>query len=112
MFPIYERELAGIVIIPLLLSLFSIAGLGGGGIVIPLTMMLFVFDTKNAIAISNFTIFICSATRYIYTLDKKHPEKKEYVLIDYNIAIVMLPTIMMGSLTGVFLNIILPAVVL
>ncbi|CDW79605.1 UNKNOWN [Stylonychia lemnae] len=111
-FPIYERELAGILIIPCLLSLFSIAGLGGGGVIIPLSMIFFVFDTKNAIAISNFAIFTCSVTRYLYTLDKKNPEKKEYVLIDYNIAIVMLPTVMMGSLTGVFLNIILPAIVL
>ena len=96
----------------MLLSLFSIAGLGGGGIIIPFSMIFFVFDTKNAIAISNFAIFTCSVTRYIYTLDKKHPEKKENVIIDYNLAIVMLPTVMMGSLTGVFLNIIFPAIVL
>lgn len=112
MFPIYPREMIGIVIIPLLLSLFSIAGLGGGGIIIPFSMVFFVFDTKNAIAISNFAIFTCSITRFLYTLDKKHPDKKENVLIDYTIAIVMLPVVMMGSLTGVFLNIMLPALVL
>eukprot|EP00347_Sterkiella_histriomuscorum_P016584 403352629 len=113
-FPIYEKELVGIVIIPLLLSLFSIAGLGGGGIIIPFSMIFFVFDTKNAIAISNFAIFTCSVTRYIYTLDKKHPhpDKKQNVIIEYNLAIVMLPTVMMGSLTGVFLNIIFPAIAL
>lgn len=92
--------------------MYSIAGLGGGGVIIPLSMIFFVFDTKNAIAISNFAIFTCSISRFIYTLDKKHPEKKEYILIDYNIAIVMLPTVMMGSLTGVFLNIIFPAIFL
>eukprot|EP00347_Sterkiella_histriomuscorum_P009932 403339320 len=113
-FPIYQKELVGIVIIPLLLSLFSIAGLGGGGIIIPFSMIFFVFDTKNAIAISNFAIFTCSVTRYIYTLDKKHPhpDKKQNVIIEYNLAIVMLPTVMMGSLTGVFLNIIFPAIAL
>ena len=111
-FPIYEKELLGIILIPLLLGAFSIAGLGGGGIIIPFSMIFFVFDTKDAIAISNFAIFTCSITRYIYTFDKMHPEKKEYVLIDYNIAIIMLPTVMMGSLIGVYLNIMLPAIIL
>lgn len=111
-FPIYPRELFAIVVIPILLSLFSIAGLGGGGIIIPFSMVFFVFDTKNAIAISNFAIFTCSVARYLYTLDKKHPEKKDNVLIDYNLAIVMLPVVMTGSLTGVLLYVILPAVIL
>ena len=75
-------------------------------------MLFFGFDTKNAIAVSNFTIFTCSVTRYLYTLDKKHPVKKHSVIIDYNIAIVMMPTVMIGSILGVFVNIVFPAVML
>ena len=52
---------------------FCIAGLGGGGAIIPLSMIFLSFDTKDAIAISNFGIFAISVMRFIYCLDKKHP---------------------------------------
>jgi len=88
------------------------AGIGGGGVVVPLCMTLFGFTTKEAIAISGFTIFWCSATRFIFNINQKHPEKKDVVVIDYGLATVMLPTVLMGSLVGVFLNVILPPLIL
>jgi len=112
LFPITGFEILGTLLTSMILSLFSIAGLGGGGIVIPFSMLFYDFNTKNAMAISNFTIFACSISRYLYTMDKKHPVKKDCVLIDYSIAIVMMPTVMMGSLLGVFVNILFPTVML
>ncbi|CDW75048.1 UNKNOWN [Stylonychia lemnae] len=91
---------------------FSVAGLGGGGVIIPFSMIFFDFNTKDAIAISNFGIFTGAISRYIYSLDKKHPEKENAVIIDYNLAILMLPTVMMGSLIGVYFNIMLPSILL
>jgi uncharacterized membrane protein YfcA len=41
------------------------SGLGGGGITIPILIYFFKFETKEAIAISGFTIFIGSLTRFI-----------------------------------------------
>ena len=86
-------------------------GIGGGGAVVPFTMMFFSFTTKEAIAISGFSIFICSLARYIYTINDKHPEK-DAVIIDYGLASIMLPAVMMGSMVGVLANVMLPSLVL
>ncbi len=40
-----------------------------------------------------------------------HPEKNT-VVIDYGLATVMLPTVLTGSLIGVFLNVMLPPLIL
>jgi uncharacterized membrane protein YfcA len=40
-----------------------------------------------------------------------HPEKKA-VVIDYGLATIMLPVVMMGSMTGVLINIMFPSLIL
>lgn len=87
------------------------AGIGGGGIVIPLLMILFGFDTKSAISISGFSILLCSVVRFVVNFKQMHPEKNT-VVIDYGLATVMLPTVLTGSLIGVFLNVMLPPLIL
>jgi uncharacterized membrane protein YfcA len=74
-------------------------------------MMFFSFSTKEAIAISGISIFMCSLARYIYTYSDKHPVK-DAVIIDYGLASIMLPAVMMGSMIGVLANVMLPSLVL
>ena len=93
------------------MALSTIAGIGGGGVVTPMCMTFFVFGTKKAIAISGFSILVCSFVKFFMSLRSKHP-KKDTVLIDYGLATVMLPTVLMGSLTGVLVNVMLPALLL
>lgn len=93
------------------MTLSTMGGIGGGGAVVPFTMMFFGFSTKEAIAISGFAIFLCSLVRYCYTINDKHPEK-DAVIIDYGLATIMLPAVMMGSMVGVLANVLLPALIL
>jgi uncharacterized membrane protein YfcA len=86
-------------------------GIGGGGVVVPFTMTFFNFNTKEAIAISGFSIFCSSIMRYVYQFHDKHPEK-DAVIIDYGLATIMLPSVIMGSMIGVLTNQALPAVLL
>ena len=58
-----------------LITVMSLARIGGGGVVIVLIQHLLYFELKEAIAISGFSMFTCALTRYIITLDKRHPEK-------------------------------------
>lgn len=46
--------------------------------------------------------------RYFLTASKRHPEKKTCVALDYGLATVMMPTVLMGSFLGVWFNIMLP----
>ena len=93
------------------MALAVISGIGGGGIIVSLLMVFYKLNTKEAIAVSGFTIFAGSVCRFIVTINKRHPEKDAPV-IDYGLANIMLPTVLVGSLIGVFLNLMLPALVL
>ena len=66
-FPIYMSEFFGIIVMAALLALANVGGIGGGGLIIPITMAMFTFTTKEAIALSGFTIFTGSVARFIYS---------------------------------------------
>lgn len=87
------------------------AGVGGGGIVVPLTMIFFGFTIKEAIAISGFIIFACALSRYLFYLSEKHPDK-ETPIVNYDLATVMLPLVMVGSMLGVMVNLMFPSLIL
>lgn len=110
-FPLVPIEITGTVVLTILMALAVMSGIGGGGIIVSLLMVFYQLDTKAAIAVSGFTILTGSLARYIITINARHPHKDAPV-IDYGIANVMLPTVLIGSLVGVFLNIILPALIL
>jgi len=110
-FPIYQAEFAGFLILPTLVGLANVAGIGGGGITVPIVMICWGFNTKESVAISSATIFVGSVVRFFYSIDRKHPEKKA-TSIDYGIVIVMLPLVLVGAFTGVLVNIVLPPIIL
>ncbi len=80
-----------------MLALCNVGGVGGGGVANPLIMIFFHFKTKEAIAISSFTIFMSSVARFLYILNERNPKKKFVVLIDYGLASVMMPATLAGS---------------
>lgn len=92
-------------------ALNNVAGIGGGGLEISFTMLFFVMSTKEAISLSSFAIICSSLARYVQTIKWKHPEK-DAVVIDYNIAAVMMPTVLVGSFVGAFLNVIMPTIII
>lgn len=110
-FPIQGIEIGGTVVLTILMAMAVMSGIGGGGIIVPLLMMFYSLETKAAVAVSGFTILTGSVTRFIVTYKEKHPNK-DAVCIDYGITNVMLPTVLVGSIAGVFFNMALPAVLI
>jgi len=104
-------EFVGVVLLPILLGMANVGGIGGGGIIIPFLMTFWGFDTKGAIAISNMTIFVGAVTRFLYTYKNRHPDKPA-TTIDYGVVIIMMPLVLVGSFVGVLVNIILPSMAL
>jgi uncharacterized membrane protein YfcA len=100
-------EIGGTAVLTLLMALAVMSGIGGGGIIVPLLIIFYKLDTKNAVATSGFTILTGSVTRYLITLNERHPDK-DATCVDYSITNVMLPAILMGSIIGVFFNIAFP----
>ena len=69
------------------------------------------FPVKIAFPISNFIIFFCSVmTFYLGAQDKReHPEQN---FVNFNMAMIFCPTMLLGTKFGVILNNVLPNLVL
>ena len=109
----FGLEFWGMLMVITVLIIANMGGLGGGGIVLPVCMLFFRFDAKNSIALSNSSIFVASTIIYFLNSPKSHPLKKgNGILVDMNLAIIMLPMIISGVGFGVIFNIMLPEVVI
>lgn len=107
----YATEFVGLFTLSALVGMANVGGIGGGGITVPIVAICWGFTTKEAIALSGATIFWGSIVRFFWSIDKKHPEKKA-THIDYGIVIVMLPLVIVGSATGVLVNLSMPPILL
>lgn len=106
-------EYVGIVTLPILLGLANVGGIGGGGLIIPLAIGCWGFNTAEAVAISNSTVFMGALIRYIgFSIHEKHPSSPvPKTVIDYDLASIMMPAVMFGAFTGLYLSVMLPAAV-
>ncbi len=92
--------------------LSSSAGVGGGGINVPIFILLFGFTFEEAVIFSNFTILGNYLSQVIVNSRKHHPILINRPLIYFEIVLILLPCQLGGSNLGALLNIILPAFVL
>ena len=110
--PMTAMEWVGNFVTVIVLLVSNCGGLGGGGAFIPVAMIFYGFNAKQAIGLSNASICVASIIRYIVNFKKSHPLKEgKGVLVDYNVASLMLPMIVVGATTGVMINKILPPII-
>lgn len=84
-------------------------GVGGAGVQIPILVVFMHMSAKNAVPLGNFSIFLSSFLRYFVNSTRPHPLKKgKGILVDYDLAIIMIPLIIMGSSFGALFNNLLP----
>lgn len=105
-------EIWGIVTFAIVMALSNVAGVGGGGVAIPIIMAMFKFTTKPAIAISSFSIFLTTLLRFIINFRERHPEKSRVVVIDYDLVSIMMPTTLAGAQIGAFILVTFPSVII
>lgn len=106
-FPITPKEVIGAVLIIIGSALSNAGGIGGGGLLVPILILYLNFNTKEAIPISKLMIFAGSLTALLMGLKNKNPYR-DATAIDYNIAIVVIPLVLFGTMIGVTLNKIFP----
>ncbi|XP_010936218.1 sulfite exporter TauE/SafE family protein 4 [Elaeis guineensis] len=85
----------------------TVGGVGGGGIFVPMLNLIIGFDTKAAAALSKCMIMGASASSVWYNLRVSHPSK-EVPIIDYNLALLFQPMLMLGITIGVELSVVFP----
>ncbi|GFP91228.1 hypothetical protein PHJA_001266800, partial [Phtheirospermum japonicum] len=85
----------------------TVGGVGGGGIFVPMLTLILGFDTKSAAAISKCMIMGASASSVWYNLRVGHPCRR-VPIIDYDLALLFQPMLMLGITFGVSLSVVFP----
>ncbi|KAK2655051.1 hypothetical protein Ddye_008103 [Dipteronia dyeriana] len=85
----------------------TVGGVGGGGIFVPMLTLIVGFDTKSAAAISKCMIMGASASSVWYNLRVPHPTK-EVPILDYDLALLFQPMLLLGITVGVSLSVVFP----
>ena len=91
------------------MALCTVAGIGGGGIALSMLLAFFKFETKPAVAVSSFSILVCTTMRFFYNFNTKNPEKPHMNVLDYSLATIMMPLTIAGSQIGGYVLLIFPS---
>ncbi|XP_039053741.1 sulfite exporter TauE/SafE family protein 3-like isoform X1 [Hibiscus syriacus] len=83
----------------------SVGGVGGGGIFVPMLTLIIGFDPKSSTAISKCMITGAAAATVCYNIRQRHPTL-ELPLIDYDLALLFQPMLVLGISIGVGFNVI------
>jgi len=87
-------------------------GIGGGGILVPIYILLLEFPVKHAIPLASTTVLGGAIANNLLNVRKAHPDHPERPLIDWDLVLQLEPTTIAGALIGVDLNKELPELVL
>ncbi|KAK1604754.1 hypothetical protein QYE76_028427 [Lolium multiflorum] len=85
----------------------SIGGVGGGGIFVPMLTLIIGFDPKSSAAMSKCMITGGAISTVYCNLKQKHPTL-DMPVIDYDLALLLQPMLMLGVSIGVICNVIFP----
>ncbi|KAG6780464.1 hypothetical protein POTOM_013324 [Populus tomentosa] len=83
----------------------SVGGVGGGGIFVPMLTLIIGFDAKSSTAISKCMITGAAASTVYYNLKLRHPTL-DLPIIDYDLALLFQPMLVLGISIGVAFNVI------
>lgn len=83
----------------------SVGGVGGGGIFVPMLTLIIGFDAKSSTAMSKCMIMGAASASVYYNLKLRHPTL-DLPIIDYDLALLFQPMLVLGISIGVAFNVI------
>ena len=105
--PPTNEEIIGALSIVVGSAISNAGGIGGGGLLIPILILILKFSTNEAIPISKLMIFTGAVTAFIMGLKNKHPNRNG-IPLDVNVAGLLIPMLLFGTMVGVSLNKVMP----
>ena len=75
-------------------------GLGGGGVFVPIYILILQYPPKYAAALSQATIFGGSIVNLIMNLKKYHPTRSHRPLTDFSTLLILEPMLLVGTIIG------------
>lgn len=103
LFPMDSSDWIGISCAVLGLMIAAGGGIGGGGMLVPIYVLVMGFEPKFAIPLSNFTVLGGAITNVSMNAMKRHPNA-DRPLVDWDLLILMEPLTLAGALVGGFVN--------
>jgi hypothetical protein len=105
-------DVAGSVVLFLASTLASAAGIGGGGLNVPILIVVFGFGFTKAAVLSLWTVFGNILAQFSLNYNARHPELMSRPLIYWDVVVVLLPAQLGGASIGVLLSDVCPKTVL
>ena len=105
--PLNMRDVIAFALATCGLMIAAGGGIGGGGILVPIYILVLNFTPKQAIPLSNVTVFGGAMANLLLNHSKRHPVANR-PLIDWDLILVMEPMTLVGALVGANLNLLLP----
>ncbi|CAN0143504.1 unnamed protein product, partial [Ectocarpus sp. 12 AP-2014] len=109
--PPNKWDVATVILASFGLMIAAAGGIGGGGILVPIFILVLRFGPKYAVPLSNITIFGGAITNTFLNMKKRHP-LADRPLVDWDLILVMEPLTIGGALVGSFIQKVIPEVVL
>merc|ERR1711871_1546996 len=102
---IYDKS--GFFLMGLMTAIAASGGIGGGGVLVPILILVMGFTIKAAIPLSSCTILGGAIFHFARNMGRRHPTA-DRPLIDWNFISLMQPMLISGAVIGSFLNKIVP----
>merc|ERR1719155_106648 len=96
------------VLIVLTAAMSASAGLGGGGVYVPLTVLLIGLKTSEAVPLSQTMVFAGAIVNVVMLVGDRHPTKPERPKIAYDIVMLLNPGLAFGVVVGVLAHLVSP----
>lgn len=109
LFPLTGRSIAGGAVLLCAMTLAASAGIGGGGLNVPVLMIIFNFTPKEATVLSNSAVFGNTLSQFVINLRRPQPNDASKPLVDFVAVLMLTPAQLGGGNIGVILETILPA---
>lgn len=97
------KEIIGIILIVTISGLANTGGMAGGALLASILIMFFYYNVNQALAVVYSLIFGGSLGNWINIVGRKDPKTKK-PLINYDLALLCMPTMILGTTIGVILG--------
>lgn len=105
--PLTKYDYWGFGLMSAMTAIAAGGGIGGGGVLVPILILVMGFTIKAAIPLSSCTIFGGAVFHICRNLFRRHP-KADRPLIDWNFITLMQPMLITGAVIGSFVNKMVP----
>ena len=101
--PLTPRTVATLVAAAAVAALAAGGGIGGGGVLVPLYLLLLRAGPRDAVALSNLTILGGALASFVRNAPRRHPTR-DRPLVDWDIMLMMEPATVVGAVAGSYIN--------